>query len=70
MDRLLSQRVIQTNLKDAAATVHYEGLGYSGEIGDNILDETGKIDLGVSESRRIVEWVNGDGVYSLKIQIF
>jgi hypothetical protein len=62
--RLLSQRVIQTNLKDAAATVHYEGLGYSGEIGDNILDETGKIDLGVSESRRIVEWVNGDGVYS------
>jgi len=62
--RLLSQRVIKTNLKDAAATVHYEGLGYSGEIGDNILDETGKIDLGVSESRRIVEWVNGDGVYS------
>ncbi|MAV43875.1 MAG: hypothetical protein CMA30_05290 [Euryarchaeota archaeon] len=62
--RLLSQRVIQTNLMDAGATVHYEGLGYSGDIGDNILDETGKIDLGVSESRRIVEWVNGDGVYS------
>ena len=62
--RLLSQRVIQTNLKDAGATVHYEGLGYSGDIGDNILDETGKIDLGVSESRRIVEWVDGYGVYS------
>ena len=62
--RLLSQRVIQTNLMNAGATVHYEGLGYSGDIGDNILDETGKIDLGVSESRRIVEWVNGDGVYS------
>ena len=62
--RLLSQRVIQTNLMDAGATVHYEGLGYSGDIGDNILDETGKIDLGVSESRRIVEWVNGNGIYS------
>ena len=63
--RLLSQRVIQTNLMDAGATVHYEGLGYnSGHTGDNILDETGKIDLGVSESRRIVEWVTGDGIYS------
>lgn len=62
--RLLSQRVIQTNLMDAGATVHFEGIGYmSGGTGDNILDENGRVDIGSSEARRIVEWVSGDGVY-------
>ena len=44
--RLLSQRVIETNLKDAAASVHYEGLGYEGKSGDLMLDENGVVDLG------------------------
>ena len=61
--RLLSQRVIQTNLMDAGATVHFEGIGWSGDTGDNILDENGRVDIGTSEARRIVEWVDGDGVY-------
>ena len=61
--RLLSQRVIQTNLMDAGATVHFEGLGWSGDTGDNILDGNGRVDIGTSESRRIIEWVSGDGVY-------
>ena len=61
--RLLSQRVIQTNLMNAGATVHFEGLGWSGDTGDNILDENGRIDIGTSESKRIIEWVSGDGVY-------
>ena len=61
--RLLSQRVIQTNLMDAGATVHYEGIGWNGETGDNVLDENGSVNLGTSEARRIVEWVDGNGVY-------
>ena len=61
--RLLSQRVIQTNLMDAGATVHFEGIGWSGDTGDNILDENGRVDIGTSEARRIVEWVDVDGVY-------
>ncbi len=61
--RLLSQRVIQTNLMDAGATVHFEGLGLTGDIGDDIIDENGRVDIGTSESKRIIEWVSGDGVY-------
>ena len=61
--RLLSQRVIQTNLMDAGATVHFEGIGWSGDTGDNILDENGRIDIGTTEARRIIEWVDGNGVY-------
>ena len=33
--RLLSQRVITTNLKDAPTSVHFEGLGYQGSNGDS-----------------------------------
>ena len=61
--RLLSQRVIQTNLMDAGATVHFEGIGWYGDNGDNILDENGRVDIGTTEARRIVEWVDGNGVY-------
>ena len=47
MDQAASrQRVIETNLKDAAASVHYEGLGYEGKSGDLMLDENGVVDLG------------------------
>ncbi len=65
--RLLSQRVIETNLKDAAASVHYEGLGYEGKSGDLMLDENGAVDLGEninpekSKFLRMPEWVDSSG---------
>ena len=65
--RLLSKRVINTNLKDAPSTVHYEGLGYLGSDGDLILDENGAIDLGqnnnpeISKFLRMTEWVDSSG---------
>jgi len=65
--RLLSQRVINTNLKDAPSTVHYEGLGYLGSDGDLILDDNGAIDLGqnnnpeISKYLRMTEWVDSSG---------
>ena len=65
--RLLSQRVINTNLKDAPSTVHYEGLGYLGSDGDLILDENGAVDLGqnnnpeISKYLRMTEWVDSSG---------
>ena len=65
--RLLSQRVIETNLKDAAASVHYEGLGYEGKSGDLMLDENGFVDLGEnnnpekSKFLRMPEWVDSSG---------
>ena len=66
--RLLSQRVITTNLKDAPASVHYEGLGYQASNGDLMLDANGAIDLGqnnnptVSKYLRMIEWVDSSGV--------
>ena len=66
--RLLSQRVINTNLKDAPASVHYEGLGYQASNGDLMLDANGAIDLGqnnnptVSKYLRMTEWVDSSGV--------
>ena len=66
--RLLSQRVITTNLKDAPASVHFEGLGYQGSNGDLMLDANGAIDLGqnnnptVSKYLRMTEWVDSAGV--------
>ena len=65
--RLLSKRVIETNLKDAPASVHFEGLGYLGSNGDLMLDEYGAIDLGennnptVSKYLRMTEWVDSSG---------
>ena len=66
--RLLSQRVITTNLKDAPASVHFEGLGYQGSNGDLMLDANGAIDLGqnnnptISKYLRMTEWVDSSGV--------
>ena len=65
--RLLSQRVITTNLKDAPTSVHFEGLGYQGSNGDLMLDSNGAIDLGqntnptVSKYLRMTEWVDSTG---------
>lgn len=67
--RLLSSRIITTNLKDAPTSVHFEGLGYNGENGDVLLDENGQVNLGihnnpeVSKYRRMVEWVDSSGTY-------
>ena len=66
--RLLSQRMISTNLKDAPASIHYEGLGYQGSSGDLMLDENGSINLGqntnptISKYLRMTEWVDSSGV--------
>ena len=68
--RLLSQRIIETNLKDAPASVHFEGLGYLASNGDLMLDENGTINLGessnptVSKYLRMVEWVDSSGMLS------
>ena len=65
--RLLSQRVISTNLKDAPAIVHFEGLGYQGITGDVMLDSEGKVDLGANNNPtlstylRMPEWLDGAG---------
>ena len=65
--RLLSKRVIETNLKDAPASVHFEGLGYLASNGDLMLNEHGAIDLGennnptVSKYLRMTEWVDSSG---------
>ena len=65
--RLLSKRVIETNLKDAPASVHFEGLGYLASNGDLMLNEYGAIDLGennnptVSKYLRMTEWVDSSG---------
>jgi len=65
--RLLSKRVIETNLKDAPASVHFEGLGYLASNGDLMLNQHGAIDLGennnptVSKYLRMTEWVDSSG---------
>ena len=60
-----SQRVIEANLKDAAASVHYEGLGYEGKSGDLMLDENGlRTWVRIITLRRAVltpEWVDSSG---------
>jgi hypothetical protein len=59
--RLLSQRVLHTNAGNI--TVHATGLGYFGSTLDNLTDESGHVNFALSEHARIVEWVDGDGVY-------
>ena len=67
--RLLSQRIISTNLKDAPAIAHFEGLGYQGITGDLTLDSEGKVDLGynnnpiLSKYLRMPEWLDGAGMH-------
>lgn len=59
--RLLSQRVLHTNAGNI--TVHATGLGYFGSTLDNLTNENGHVNYALSEHARIVEWVDGDGVY-------
>jgi hypothetical protein len=59
--RLLSQRQIQTN--SGNITVHQTGIGYGGSTRDDFTDSNGLIDIGGSEWKRIVEWVDQNGVY-------
>jgi len=59
--RLLSQRIIQTNSPNA--TVHQTGIGYGASTRDDITDANGQLDIGGSEWRRIVEWVDQNGEY-------
>lgn len=59
--RLLSQRALHTN--SGNITVHATGLGYYGSTVDNITNEDGHVNYALSEHARIVEWVDGDGVY-------
>ena len=59
--RLLSQRQIQTNA--GGITVHQTGIGYGSTTRDDFTDSNGLIDIGGSEWKRIVEWVDQNGVY-------
>ena len=59
--RLLSQRQIQTNAPNI--TVHQTGIGYGNTTLDDITDSNGFIDIGGSKWKRIVEWVDGNGMY-------
>jgi hypothetical protein len=59
--RLLSQRQIQTNA--GGITVHQTGIGYGSSTRDDFTDSNGLIDVGGSEWKRIVEWVDQNGIY-------
>ncbi len=59
--RLLSQRQIQTNAP--GITVSHPGIGYANTELVNYTDSDGSIDIGGSEWKRIVEWVDGNGIY-------
>ena len=59
--RLLSQRQIQTNAEKI--TVHQTGIGYGSSTRDDITDTDGLVDIGGTELKRIVEWVDQNGVY-------
>jgi len=59
--RLLSQRQIQTNAGNI--TVHQTGIGYGSTTRDDFTDSNGLIDIGGTELKRIVEWVDQNGVY-------
>jgi len=65
--RLLSMRELVVNAP--TATVTATGIGYGGETINTIINgeyddsSTWTVDIGTSEQKRIVEWVDGDGVY-------
>lgn len=64
--RLLSKREIQVNAQ--IATVVATGIGYNGNTINTIINgeadqSTWLVDIGTSENKRIVEWVDGTGTY-------
>ena len=66
--RLLSKRELVVNAP--TATVTATGIGYNGNtintviIGDPLNPSTWNVNIGTSEHKRIVEWVDGNGVYN------
>lgn len=65
--RLLSKREIHVNAK--VATVVATGIGYNSNTINTVINgeddqSTWFVDLGTSESKRIVEWVDGTGTYN------
>lgn len=65
--RLLSKRELIVNAP--IATVVATGIGYSGQTVNTIINgdlddsSTWIVNIGTNEQKRIVEWVDGDGVY-------
>ena len=58
--RLLSERIIQTN--GQSVNVQETGIGYGNDSRYDITNENGIVDIGGSEFRRIVEWMDGEGI--------
>lgn len=65
--RLLSKRELVVNAP--IATVVATGIGYSGSTINTIINgdlddtDTWKVNIGTNEQKRIVEWLDGNGVY-------
>ena len=65
--RLLSKRELVVNAP--VATVVATGIGYSGSTINTIINgdlddtDTWKVNIGTNEQKRIVEWLDGNGVY-------
>ena len=65
--RLLSKRELIVNAP--VATVVATGIGYSGSTINTIINgdlddtDTWKVNIGTNEQKRIVEWLDGNGVY-------
>ena len=62
--RLLSERIIQTNSN--SVNVYETGIGYGDDSRYDITNESGIVDIGGSEFRRIVEWMDGDGLQHIE----
>ena len=62
--RLLSERIIQTNSN--SVNVYETGIGYGDDSRYDITNESGIVDIGGSEFRRIVEWMDGDGMQHIE----
>lgn len=65
--RLLSKREIRVNAQ--IATVVATGIGYNGNTINTVINgeadqDTWFVDIGTSENKRIVEWVDGSGEYN------
>lgn len=59
--RLLSSRIISTGV--AGVHISVEDLGYYSSTRTAVTDATGSAELSQSEGNRIVEWMDGSGVY-------
>ena len=59
--RLLSQRVVSTNL--VGASVYVENIGYLEDTRNDVTGHSGDVSLGTSEMSNIVEWLDSSGEY-------